>query len=265
MNIGTKIKELRKEKKITQEALAEYLHVSSQAVSKWETGASSPDIDTLPKLAIFFGTSLDHLMDFDQSRIDAAIEALITESGRGRDDPARSEAFLRRALEKYPNNDLLLTCILEDMQEQNADGSRSAEIIEVGERVLACTKDDANKIDVLRILAETYHSMGEQAMAEAYLERIPGLNFLYYEIAAAIRRGEARIREVESVESICIDKLICALWMRREEAANAQETAAIDRQAHEMLTFFKAYPMYRHIAEIMEKCWNEESIMEIYQ
>ena len=265
MNIGTRIKELRKEKKVTQEALADYLHVSSQAVSKWETGASSPDIDMLPKLAIFFGTSLDLLLDFDQSRVDAAIEALITESGRGGADPARSEAFLRRALEKYPNNDLLLTCILEDMQEQNADRSRSAEIIEIGERVLACTKDDENKIDVLRILAETYHSMGEQAMAEAYLAKIPGLNFLYYEVAAAIRRGEARIKEIKAVESICIDKLICALWMRREEAANAQETAAIDRQAHEMLAFFKAYPMYRHIAELMEKYWDDGSIMGLYQ
>ena len=56
MNIGAKIKLLRKEKRITQEELAEYLHISSQAISKWETGASCPDIDILPKLAIFFGT-----------------------------------------------------------------------------------------------------------------------------------------------------------------------------------------------------------------
>ena len=76
MNIGEQIKFLRKEKKVTQEELAEYLHISSQAVSKWETGASSPDIDLLPKLAIFFGTSLDMLLDFDQSQVDAAVEAL---------------------------------------------------------------------------------------------------------------------------------------------------------------------------------------------
>ena len=265
MNIGAKIKFLRKEKKVTQEELAEYLHISSQAVSKWETGASSPDIDLLPKLAIFFGTSLDMLLDFDQSQVDAAVEALVRESGRGGKDPAKSEAFLRKALEKYPNNDLLLTCILEDMQEQNADKSRSGEILEFGERILACTRDDELKIDVLRILAETYHSMGEQAMAEAWLAKIPGLNFLYYEIAAAIRRGEARIKEIKAVESICVDKLICALWMRREEARDAQETAAIDRQAHEMLAFFKAYPMYQHIAEVMEQAWNDGSIMEIYQ
>ena len=98
MNIGAKIRLLRREKKVTQEELADYLHISPQAVSKWETGASSPDIDLLPKLAIFFGTSLDHLLDFDQSQVTAAVEALIAESGRGGGDPARSEAFLRRAL-----------------------------------------------------------------------------------------------------------------------------------------------------------------------
>ncbi len=265
MDIGAKIRNLRKEKKVTQEALAEYLHISSQAVSKWETGASCPDIDMLPKLAIFFGTSLDHLLDFDQSQVDAAIEEIIKESGRGGKDPARSEAFLRRALEKYPNNDLLLTCILEDMQEQNADRSRNAEIIQIGERVLDCTKDDELKIDVLRILAETYHNMGEQAMAEFYLEKIPGLNFLYYEVAAAIKRGKERMENIGNTESLCVDKLICALWMRREEAGSDPERAAIDRQAREMLDFFKGYPMYRRIAEIMEGYWNDGSIMSIYQ
>lgn len=264
MDIGVKIRNLRKEKRVTQEALAEYLHISSQAVSKWETGASSPDIDMLPKLAIFFGTSLDHLLDFDQSQVDAAVEAIIRESGRGGKDPARSEAFLRKALEKYPNNDLLLTCILEDMQEQNADRSRNAEIIEMGERVLACTNDDEMKIDVLRILAETYHNMGEQAMAEYYLKKIPGLNFLYYEIAAAIKSGKERLENVACVEGLCVDKLICALWMRREEAAD-REKEAIDRQAREMLDFFKGYPTYQRIAEIMEGLWNDGTIPKIYQ
>ena len=264
MDIGVTIRNLRKEKRVTQEELAEYLHISSQAVSKWETGASSPDIDMLPKLAIYFGTSLDHLLDFDQSRVDAAVEALIAESGRGGKDPASSEAFLRKALEKYPNNDLLLTCILEDMQEQNADRSRSAEILEIGEQILACTKDDELKIDVLRILAETYHNQGEQAMAESYLKKIPALHFMYYEIAAAIKSGPARMEEIGKAEDLCIDKLICMLWMRREEAA-PQEQAAIDRQAHEMLDFFKGCPMYREIAEIMDGLWNDGKIMAIYQ
>ncbi len=264
MNIGAKIKAFRKEKKVTQEELADHLHISSQAVSKWETGASSPDIDMLPKLAIYFGITLDNLLDFDQSRIDAAIEQIITESGRGGDDPTRSEAYLRKALEKYPNNDLLLTCILEDMEQQNGDGSRSAEIIEIGERILNCTRDDANRIDVYRAMAETYHGMGEQAMAEYYLEKIPAVHFLYYEIAAAIKAGKDRIDNAERAESLCIDKLICMLWMRRLEADAAGRTE-IDAQAHTMFGFFKRYPIYQRIAELMEKSWNDGDLMEIYQ
>ncbi len=264
MNIGVKIRELRKEKQITQEQLAEYLHISSQAVSKWETGASSPDIDMLPKLAVYFGTSLDHLLDFDQSRIDAAIGEIIRQSGRGGGDPARSEAYLRKALEKYPNNDLLLTCILEDMQAQNGDGSRNAEILEIGERILKCTKDDANRVDVYRVLAETCHSMGEQAMAEYYLEKIPGLFFMYDEIAAAVRSGKKRLENAGRAERLCIDKLLCMLWMRREEAA-PKEKAALDRQAHEMLDFFRRYPIYLSIAEAMERAWDEGTIPEGYR
>ena len=264
MNIGAKIRMLRREKRVTQEELAEYLHISSQAISKWETGSSCPDVDFLPKLAVYFGTSLDNLLDFDQSRVDAEVEKLVAQSGRAGNDPAASEAFLRKALEKYPNNDLLLTCILEDMQEQNADGSRSAEIIEIGERILSCSKDDELKIDVLRILAETYHGMGEQAMAEFYLAKIPGLNFLYCEIAAAITHGKERIENAEKTEALCIDKLISVLWMRREEA-EGEKREEIDRRAREMFEFFKSYPDYAHGTEIMERLWNEGTIMKVYQ
>lgn len=43
--IGAFMKELRKEKGITQEALAEILYVSGRTVSRWETGSNMPDLD----------------------------------------------------------------------------------------------------------------------------------------------------------------------------------------------------------------------------
>ena len=265
MEIGAKIRLLRKEKGVTQEALADYLHISAQAVSKWETGASCPDIDMLPKLAVFFGTSLDNLLDFDRSRVNAAVEELVAECGRtSGGDPAKGEAFMRKALEKYPNNDLLLTCLLEDLQMQNADGSRSAEIVETAERTLNCTSDDELKIDVLRILAETYHSMGEQAMAEYYLAKIPALNFIYYEIAAAVKSGEARLENIQTAEQLCVEKLICMLWMRSEDAADEMERAGLEKHAAELLAFFKGFPEYSGIAEIMEREWNAGNIMKYY-
>ncbi len=64
MTIGNKIKLLRTNKGLTQEQLAEQLHISGQAVSKWEKETSTPDITMLPKLADFFGITIDELMDY---------------------------------------------------------------------------------------------------------------------------------------------------------------------------------------------------------
>ena len=61
MDIGSKIAQYRKKKGLTQEALAQRLNVTNQAVSKWESDQSCPDIQTLPLLADIFGISLDDL------------------------------------------------------------------------------------------------------------------------------------------------------------------------------------------------------------
>lgn len=55
------IARFRKAKNLTQEQVAEYCSVSPQAVSKWETGAASPDIQMLPVLAELFAVSIDSL------------------------------------------------------------------------------------------------------------------------------------------------------------------------------------------------------------
>lgn len=64
MTIGKNVKRLRQNKGITQEQLGEVLGISSQAVSKWENGSALPDIMVLPKLADYFGISIDELMGY---------------------------------------------------------------------------------------------------------------------------------------------------------------------------------------------------------
>lgn len=59
--IGGNIAKLRREKKMTQDQLAEMLSVSPQAVSKWENDISYPDIEMLPKLAAIFAVTIDRL------------------------------------------------------------------------------------------------------------------------------------------------------------------------------------------------------------
>ncbi len=62
MTTGEKIQKLRKDKKITQEQLADSLNVSRQSVYKWETDTAFPETDKLIKLSEMFGVSVDFLL-----------------------------------------------------------------------------------------------------------------------------------------------------------------------------------------------------------
>lgn len=62
MDFGMKLQSLRKEKGLSQEALAEKLNVSRQAVSKWESGAGYPEMDKLILISDLFGVTIDYLI-----------------------------------------------------------------------------------------------------------------------------------------------------------------------------------------------------------
>ena len=56
------LKELRKEKNILQKDVAKELNIKNTTYSNWEVGVSEPDIQSLKKLADFFGVSIDYLV-----------------------------------------------------------------------------------------------------------------------------------------------------------------------------------------------------------
>ncbi len=62
MEFSEKLQELRKNKDLTQEELAESIYVSRAAVSKWESGRGYPSIDSLKELSKFFSVSVDDLL-----------------------------------------------------------------------------------------------------------------------------------------------------------------------------------------------------------
>jgi transcriptional regulator with XRE-family HTH domain len=67
--LGARIMEYRKTKGITQDQLAEYMGVTSQAVSKWENDLSCPDITLLPSLANYFNITIDELLRGKNSQV----------------------------------------------------------------------------------------------------------------------------------------------------------------------------------------------------
>ena len=90
LTIGEKIALLRKEKNITQTELAEYLFLTPQTVSRWEADGGAPEITLLPKIAAFFGVSIDEL--FGVTSIERA-EDLVCKYSVLRDDRSFREAM----------------------------------------------------------------------------------------------------------------------------------------------------------------------------
>lgn len=77
--IGRFLKELRKEKQLTQEALSEILGVSGRSISRWENGVSMPDLDLVIELANYYDVSIDEILDGERNNemIDKKNEQMI--------------------------------------------------------------------------------------------------------------------------------------------------------------------------------------------
>ncbi|MFL8674991.1 helix-turn-helix domain-containing protein [Clostridioides sp. GD02404] len=76
MNFGENLKRLRKERNLSQEQLSEMLNVSRQAISKWESNKTYPDIENLMLLRNIFNIALDDLLfDENKDKIEAVIKS----------------------------------------------------------------------------------------------------------------------------------------------------------------------------------------------
>ena len=83
MDFGEKLKALRTERGLTQEQLAARLYVSRTAVSKWETGGGSPNLDSLQAVARLFDVSVDDLLSTDDLIVLARDERRSTAASGG--------------------------------------------------------------------------------------------------------------------------------------------------------------------------------------
>ncbi len=97
--MGGVIRRLRTDRGWTQEALAEKLHLSPQAVSRWETGQSLPDVSQVPQLARLFGVSTDTLYGMDAGQEDEEEQGLVLSLYSGVDPAASYADWSRLALD----------------------------------------------------------------------------------------------------------------------------------------------------------------------
>jgi len=118
LNLGIKIRELRRRDGRTQEAMAEALGVTPQAVSRWESSSSYPDMEMIPSIANYFGVTIDELFGYRNDR-EEKIQAIIERADKeiravgnlmekGNGDITEWVEMLQAAAEEFPNEPRIL-------------------------------------------------------------------------------------------------------------------------------------------------------------
>lgn len=205
MNIGNKIKALRKQRGMTQEQLANSIGISFQAVSKWENNIALPDITLAPILASFFGVTMDELFDFSLKEIELDVERIHTYAYEFREsNPQKSREILEEGLKKYPENDILLNNLLYTINyTENPD-----EIIKIASALIEKTSMDDVRYDALRFLAYAYKAKGDLKSAEAAIEQIPEIYFTKLTELAFLLEGKPKMEAARKQKWVSFDDLL---------------------------------------------------------
>lgn len=207
MNLGEKLKILRKGHDLTQEQLAERLGISSQAVSKWETNSSYPDISILPVLANFYGVTTDELLGVDISKNKEKIEAYTNEMFDLYRDWKLKEMVdvARKACAEFPGDDELLYNLAWALGEaQNVIRTKTEnldEAILIAERILADSRDTGLRLRATSLLSYLYHWKGNDDKALDYAYELPALTQTssYVIGRLGLKKGEENIKYARSL------------------------------------------------------------------
>ncbi len=186
-NIGRKIRELRKKNDLTQENLADFLHVSCQAVSKWECGVSSPDLALIGPLTKLLHVTADELLGLTMPEVDARRAELDERcrqawlNGGGEADGFRGVYDAMEVLVREYPDDLKTLCEFAWITSNRAwNFEDSAVFREEQERaagyfttVLEHTEEDSVKQNAIEGIVRVYGYLGETERAKAYIGLLP--------------------------------------------------------------------------------------------
>ncbi len=169
INLGEKLKNLRKEKNISQEKLAQYLNVSFQAVSKWENSNTYPDIALLPEIARFFGITVDELLQaeqIDERKLYEEYENKACELFRN-GKIADTLPIWQEAYHKMPNNVKVKEMLMSSYFDIDKVKYQK-EIAEIGTEIYHSDCGSYYKGQAISQIARTYADCGNQEMAEKW-------------------------------------------------------------------------------------------------
>ena len=221
INIGDNLKQLRLQKGLTQEQLADVFGVSAQAVSRWENNTSYPDITLLPGLAIYFNTSVDAIVGMDEIRKEETLRKIHGEindlviSGQ----TVEAVALIRDSLKIYPNDSGLLMSLGETLAHQHDDPTATQEAISIAERILqsndVSTKAKGTTSANLLFL---YLRAGKNEKANSLIRSLPHIWESREILMPEVNSG----KEYDTEFKKCIAKVLTFLCQKIDTAAERQ-------------------------------------------
>lgn len=224
LDLGQKIRELRRRDGRTQEALAESIGVTSQAVSRWEANGGYPDMEMIPSIANYFGVSIDELFGYNNER-SKKIDELATKidhmnrQNNGEDiNIDECISLARNALIEFPGNEKIMLCLasvlynagyvrygeyhlLDDEGYDVLDVEKHRtyvewkEAISLYEKLLKTMDDGDPRHRATRELTQLYLNVGEHTRATEIIETAPDIygsrEFLKAKATDGKKRAEA--------------------------------------------------------------------------
>ncbi|MBQ3489186.1 MAG: helix-turn-helix domain-containing protein, partial [Clostridia bacterium] len=204
LNLGQKIRELRHRAECTQEALADALGVTSQAVSRWESGGGYPDMEMIPSIANFFGISIDELFGYDNDRsqkiniLAKKINSMNFQNNGVDINIDECIEFARKALIEFPGNETIMLCLasvlynagyvrygeyhLSDKDgydiydtEKHRTYGEWKEAISLYEKLLKTIPDGELRHRAIFELTQLYLNIGEHTRALEIIETVPNI------------------------------------------------------------------------------------------
>lgn len=103
LKFAERLRKYRRDRDMTQEELAQKIGISPQSVSKWERDEGLPDVTMLPKLAGYFGVTIDALLGYDETAQKEDFDTYFQESRKIYDTQEKFD-YIRGYAEKYPQD-----------------------------------------------------------------------------------------------------------------------------------------------------------------
>jgi len=264
MKMGEMIRTLRHKAGKTQENLAEALGMSTQAVSRWESGGGYPDVELIPRIANYFHVSIDELFGYDGDRQEKIRAVLERADGLIVKDAVTEECIteLRETLLEFPEDSQLLLRLgyalslygtknhgarrimgedgypINDT-EYNRKNPYFREAVSVFEKVLTLDPEPEDRDSVLARLVLLYGWMGEKERGETLARSCTPVYFSRESMLAMAADGDVR-GEWYGNEILALTDALAGALQRAVRTIGTVEDGYAEKILHTYADFFKS-------------------------